>query len=49
MGRLVLLSVASGRFVEIIKGIISFLNLQNEDEKKESMKKEKVKELQKKS
>lgn len=36
---LVALSIASERLVEIIKGLIPFLNLQNEDNKKEGWRK----------
>jgi len=37
LGVLVALSVASERIVEVIKGVIPFLNQQNSDEKKEGL------------
>ena len=39
VGVLVTLSVAAERLVEIVKGIIPFLNLQNKDKKKEGWRK----------
>jgi hypothetical protein len=39
LGVLISLSVASERLVEIIKGVVPFLNLQNVDEKKEGWRK----------